>query len=60
MITPTIPCFKQKLMIEHLMLDFKEAAASETLAVADIVCISVIDALEAINNPKRLKATHRN
>ena len=38
----------------------KEGAASETLAVADIVCTSVIDALELINNPKRLKATLRN
>ena len=38
----------------------KEGAASETLAVADIVCTSVIDALELINNPMRLKATLRN
>ena len=38
----------------------KEGAATETLAVADIVCTSVIDALEAINNPKSLMATLRN
>ena len=38
----------------------KEGGASETLAVADIICTSVIDALEAINNPKSLMATLRN
>lgn len=37
----------------------KEGASTATLAVADVVCASIIDALELLLNPKRLIATLR-
>jgi soluble P-type ATPase len=37
----------------------KEGASAATLASADIVCVSIIDALELLLNPKRLIATLR-
>lgn len=37
----------------------KEGAASETIADADVICFSIIDALELFKNPKRLIATLR-
>jgi soluble P-type ATPase len=38
----------------------KEGASARSLSVADIVCPSIIDALDLIKNPIRLKATLRN
>jgi soluble P-type ATPase len=38
----------------------KEGASANTMGVADIVCTSIIDALDLLNHPLRLKATLRN
>jgi soluble P-type ATPase len=43
-----------------IILIQKEGASVDTLAVADIVCTSILDALDLINHPLRLKATLRN
>ncbi len=37
----------------------REGGAAETLASADVVCASILDALELLCNPKRLVATLR-
>ena len=37
----------------------REGASAETLAAADVVCASIIDALELLDHPKRLVATLR-
>jgi len=37
----------------------REGGAAETLASADVVCTSVLDALELLRHPKRLVATLR-
>lgn len=38
----------------------KEGASVRSLAAADIVCTNILDALDLINHPLRLKATLRN
>lgn len=38
----------------------KEGASVRTMGVADIVCNSILDALDLLNHPLRLKATLRN
>lgn len=38
----------------------KEGTATETLLVSDIICTNILDALDLLNNPLRLKATLRN
>lgn len=51
------------LMLKHAALGIgliqKEGACSETLMNADVVCTNIIDALELLTNPLRLKATLR-
>jgi soluble P-type ATPase len=42
-----------------IVLIQKEGAAIETLMSADIVCTNIIDALDLIQNPLRLKSTLR-
>jgi P-type E1-E2 ATPase len=37
----------------------REAAAAETLASADLVCTSILDALDLLRNPRRVVATLR-
>ena len=37
----------------------REGAAAETVAAADVVSSSILDALELLQNPKRLLATLR-
>lgn len=51
------------LMLKHAELGVaviqKEGASSETLMKADVVCTDILDALELLENPLRLKATLR-
>ena len=51
------------LMLKHAALGIaviqNEGACSETLMAADVVCTNIIDALELLENPLRLKATLR-
>jgi soluble P-type ATPase len=51
------------LMLKHAALGIaviqKEGACSETIMSADIVCNDIIDALELLTNPLRMKATLR-
>lgn len=52
-----------RLMVKEAALGIavmeKEGTAVETLLAADVVCSSVLDALELLLNPKRLVATLR-
>ncbi len=52
-----------RLMLKEAALGIaliqKEGASSETLVNADIVCLSIIHALELFSNPKRIIATLR-
>lgn len=51
------------LMLKHAALGIaviqKEGACSETLMAADVVCTNILDALDLLINPLRLKATLR-
>lgn len=51
------------LMLKHAALGIaviqKEGSSSETLQSADVVCNNILDALELLTNPLRLKATLR-
>jgi soluble P-type ATPase len=52
-----------RLMLKEAALGMavilEEGAAMETLAVADVVCTSILSALELLTNPLRLTATLR-
>ena len=50
-------------MLEHSALGIaliqREGASAETLRCADVICSNIVDALDLLQNPKRLKATLR-
>ena len=52
-----------RLMLDEAALGVvvvqREGAAVETLLAADVVCQSIVDALDLLLNPLRLKATLR-
>jgi soluble P-type ATPase len=56
--------FNDSLMLKNSIIGIsviqKEGASVNAINSADIVCFSIIDALELINNPLRIKATLRN
>jgi soluble P-type ATPase len=53
-----------RLMIKSSVIGIiviqKEGAATETLVNSDIICTNILDALDLIRNPLRLKASLRN
>lgn len=53
-------CLMLKISAIGILVIQKEGASAEALSAADIICTSIYDALDLINNPLRLTATLRN